>query len=132
MAKVLTISEAAFIALHGMILIARSGNYFNVIRIAEETSTSKHHVAKVMQRLVKDNMLVSSRGPNGGFVLRKKPEEISFLDIFESIEGKIDVAKCPLDKKTCRFWLCIFNNITNIMTIQFKNYLSEQTLDKYL
>jgi len=132
MAKILTISDAAFIALHGVILVARSENNFNVRHIAEETGMSRHHVAKVMQRLVKDNILTSSRGPNGGFVLKRKPEEITFLEIFESIEGKIEVADCPLDKKICKFGLCIFNNITSKMTLQFKNYLAEQTLDKYL
>ncbi|MCX6258081.1 MAG: Rrf2 family transcriptional regulator [Bacteroidia bacterium] len=132
MSKVLSLSEAAFIALHGMILVARSDKNYNVIRIAEDTSASKHHVAKIMQRLVKDDFLNSSRGPNGGFSLKKKPADISFLDIYESIEGKIEMAECPMNKLICSFEQCIFNNITNTITLQFKNYLADQTLDKYL
>jgi DNA-binding IscR family transcriptional regulator len=46
MSKVVTISEAASIALHGMILIARSEPSINVMQIAELTGASKHHVAK--------------------------------------------------------------------------------------
>jgi len=91
MSKIVSLSEAASIALHGIILIARSENNLNVIKIAEETGNSKHHVAKVMQRLVKDGYIESQRGPSGGFVLKKDPKDISFLEIYETIEGKIEV-----------------------------------------
>ena len=54
MSKVVTISEAASIGLHGIILIAKSKKEMvNVVKIAELTGSSKHHVAKVFQRLVK-------------------------------------------------------------------------------
>ena len=86
MSKIVSLSEAASIALHGIILIAREKKGMNVVRIAESTSTSKHHVAKIMQRLVKSGYLVSHRGPRGGFELKKKPEKITFLEIYETIE----------------------------------------------
>ena len=73
MSKVVTLSEAASIGLHGMILIAKAENEMvNVLKIAELTGSSKHHVAKVFQRLVKIGLLNSFRGPNGGFSLRKR------------------------------------------------------------
>ena len=132
MSKIVSLSEAASIALHGLILIAREGESLNVIKIAERTSTSKHHVAKVMQRLVKAGFLYSQRGPSGGFALKKKPEEINFLDIYETIEGNIEISTCPMEKPICPFDKCIMNNVTNKMTSEFKNYLKEQTIDQYL
>lgn len=132
MSRVVSISEAASIALHGMILIAKDKHLVNVNTIAEATKTSRHHVAKVFQRLVKEGYLSSHRGPSGGFSLKKKPEEINFLEIYESIEGKLEITKCPLDKQICPFDRCLMNNTTNRMTNDFKKYLSEQTLDKYL
>jgi len=132
MAKVFTLSEAASIALHGIILIAKEKAGLNVIKIAERTDTSKHHVAKVMQRLVKAGYLSSQRGPSGGFVLRKNPKDINFLDVYEAIEGPIEIHKCPMDKQICPFDKCILNNVTSKMTLEFKNYLNNQTIDKYL
>jgi Rrf2 family protein len=132
MSKIVSLSEAASIALHGLILIAREGESLNVIKIAERTSTSKHHVAKVMQRLVKAGFLYSQRGPSGGFALKKKPEEINFLDIYETIEGNIEISACPMEKPICPFGKCIMNNVTNKMTIEFQNYLREQTIDQYI
>ena len=132
MSRILSFSEAASIAVHGMILVARSDKLVNVNQIAELTASSRHHVAKVFQRLVKDNFINSSRGPSGGFSLKKDPAEISFLDIFEAIEGKIEITKCPLDKPICPFDKCIFKNVIKDLTLDFRNYMEEQTLDKYL
>jgi len=125
-------SEAASIALHGVILIAREKQGMNVVRIAESTSTSRHHVAKVMQRLVKSGYLVSHRGPRGGFELKKKPEEITFLEIYETIEGTIEINTCPMDKPVCPFDKCILNNVTSKMSKEFREYLRNQTVDQYL
>ncbi|HRW63339.1 MAG TPA: Rrf2 family transcriptional regulator [Bacteroidales bacterium] len=132
MSKVFSLSEAASIAIHGVILIAQHTEGLNVIQIADRTNTSKHHVAKVMQRLVKAGYLISHRGPSGGFILKKEPTSISFLDIYEIIEGPIELSSCPMDKQVCPFDKCIMNNVTSKMTIDFKNYLKDQTVDKYI
>lgn len=132
MAKVFTLSEAASIALHGVILIAQEQGGLNVLKIAERTSTSKHHVAKVMQRLVKAGYLTSQRGPSGGFVLKKDPKKVNFLELYEVIEGPIEVGECPMDKQICPFNKCIMNNVTSKMTLDFKEYLRKQTVYDFL
>ena len=132
MSKVVTISEAASIALHGMILIARSKSPVNVLQIAELTGASRHHVAKIMQRLAKNNYLSSYRGPSGGFTLKRDPAEITLLEIYQTIEGEIEINPCPLDKQICPFDKCIMNNVTNQMTIQFREHMKTQTLDQFL
>ncbi|MFC2096190.1 RrF2 family transcriptional regulator [Bacteroidota bacterium] len=132
MANLFSLSEAASIALHGIILIAGEKDGLNVIKISERTDTSKHHVAKVMQRLVKSGYLFSQRGPSGGFVLRRNPKDINFLEVYEVIEGPIEITDCPMDKQICPFDKCIMNNVTSKMTLEFKEFLSKQTIDKYL
>ncbi len=131
MPKVITISEAASIAIHGMVLIVKANKMTNVIQIAEATQSSKHHVAKVFQRLVKANLVDSFRGPNGGFKLRVQPERISFLDIYEAIEGEIIIGDCPLEKPICLFDYCLMGNVIKDITQNFHDYLKSQTLDKY-
>jgi Rrf2 family protein len=132
MSKIVTLTEAASIALHGMIIVAKADKMANVIHIAELTGSSKHHVAKIFQRLVKDNFLESHRGPTGGFTLKKSPKDISLLEIYESIEGKIEVTTCPLDKHICPFDKCIMDNVTRKMTVDFRDHLKSHTLLDYL
>ncbi|HMM10660.1 MAG TPA: Rrf2 family transcriptional regulator [Bacteroidales bacterium] len=132
MTKIVTLTEAASIALHGMIVVAKNEGVTNVLQIADITNSSKHHVAKIFQRLVKDGFLDSHRGPSGGFVLKKHPKDISLLEIYESIEGKIEVTSCPHDKHICPFDRCIMDNVTRKMTQDFRNHLQNNSLADYL
>jgi Rrf2 family protein len=132
MTKIVNITEAVSIALHSMIIIARNKNQTNVNMIAEETGSSKFHIAKILQKLVKDGFLKSYRGPAGGFTLIKPADEINLLEIYESIEGKIVVSRCPLNKPTCPFGKCIFEDLTIKMTKEFKEYLEKKLISDYL
>jgi len=132
MSKIFTLSEAASIAIHSMVLVARSPEGINVNQIAEFTGLSKNHIAKVMQQLVKKDLLKSVRGPAGGFSLKRDPQTISMLDIYEMMEGPLEESDCPLNYAVCNFDQCIFGNIVNEMTTGLKQYLSGQTLDKYM
>ena len=133
MNSILNLSEAASIALHGIILVAKSDSFTNVQKMADELGSSKHHIAKVMQRLTKGGYIDSLRGPKGGFVLKKSPKDITFLEIYELIEGEIIISKCPFGREhTCKFDKCILNNITIKLTKKFKEYMQSQTVEMYL
>jgi Rrf2 family protein len=132
MAKIFSMSEAASIGIHSMVLISRAENGINAVKIAEITGLSKNHISKVLQRLVKNELLKSVRGPAGGFTLKKLPENISLLDVYESIEGSIEIADCPMAHDICGFDNCIMGTIVNKMSIEFRKFLEEQTLNKYL
>jgi Rrf2 family protein len=130
--KVFSLSEAASIAIHGMVLVARSEKGLNVMKIAEMTGFSKNHIAKVLQRLAKNDLLKSVRGPAGGFTMRKAPGEITLLEIYESMEGPLDITDCPLSNDICNFDKCVMGNVMNKMTLEFKKFLQNQTLKNYL
>jgi Rrf2 family protein len=128
MAKIVSYSEAASIGMHGMVLVARAGETINVQKIADITGSSRHHVAKVMQRLVKEGFLLSNRGPSGGFKLNIEPENITLLQIYEAIEGQVKVISCPHEKLVCPFDKCIMGTVVNKMTQTFRDHLTTNTL----
>ncbi|MDP4289542.1 MAG: Rrf2 family transcriptional regulator [Bacteroidota bacterium] len=131
MSKIIALSEATSIAIHSMILITNSKGNLNVAHIAEITNSSRHHVAKVLQRLVKEGFLESNRGPSGGFQLKMHPEDISLLQIFEAIEGKIQENSCLSNNTICPFTICLMGNIISNINIQFKDYFGNQKLSDY-
>ena len=132
MSKIFSLSEASSIAIHSMVLIARAQDGINVVKIAEFTGFSKNHIAKVLQRLVKSDMLRSMRGPSGGFFLKKEPKDYNLLEVYEAIEGPIEETDCPLAYDVCNFDKCIMGTVINKMTGEFKKFLEKQTLDQYL
>jgi Rrf2 family protein len=132
MSNIVQLSEAASLAVHAMVIIARSDKIVNANQIAEMTASSRNHLAKVMLTLSKMGLVKSLRGPSGGFVLAKKPEQITLLHVYEAIEGKITISECPSHKPICPFNMCILNNILNKVTQEVKDYFEKQTLKDYL
>ena len=129
MSKIVNISEAASLALHSLTLIAQSDKMINANDIAKRMSFSKNHLSKVLQVLVKYNYIHSVRGPKGGFILKKKAEEISLLEIYEIFDGKIPTQKCALHNKIeCPFNTCILGNLTGQFSRDFEEYLHNKTI----
>lgn len=132
MAKLITMSEAVSIALHSMVLIARNTNLISVVDIAESYNVSKHHVSKVLQRLVKDGFLISTRGPAGGFKLKRPASDISMLQIYECIEGPIQISKCVMENPICPLDKCLMSNIIYRLSTELRDYLAAQHLSAFI
>jgi len=86
----------------------------------------------VLQRLVKDGYVTSIRGPSGGFLLKKDAKEITLLNIYESIEGKIEITSCPMDNPVCPFDKCLMGNVVSKLSGQFRDYMANRTLEEFL
>jgi len=132
MSNIVQLSEAASLGIHAMVIIARNDRITNANEIAEMTGASRNHLAKVMLTLSKMGLVNSLRGPSGGFVLARKPEDITLLEVYEAIEGKIVIHECPGNKLICPFSKCILNNIMHKVTHELKNYFNNQSLKDYL
>ncbi len=132
MSNVFNLSEATSIAIHSMVMVASTKGKTNVNKIAERLNFSKHHVAKVMQRLVKVDILQSNRGPLGGFSLARDAADINLLEVYEAIEGPIVSYDCPLGYEVCAFEKCILGSIAHDMNKKFKEYLRSHTLQYYV
>ena len=128
MSKIFNISEAATIAIHSMGVIARSEQLLNAQKIADITGFSKNHTAKVLQQLVKNHFLRSSRGPKGGFLLNRDPEEVSLMEIYQLIEGNIEENNCKMHCDNCPFRSCIFGGLSEKFSREFKKYLTDKKL----
>lgn len=132
MANIVALTEAATIGLHSIVLIARSEQVMNVGEIAEKINSSRHHVAKILQRLAKDGYISSNRGPSGGFFLKGKPDEITLLNIYEAIEGRFQVHSCPADKSQCPFGNCLLGDLSHKVSSELREYLANRTIKDYL
>jgi len=55
--------------------------------ISKEYDIPLEYLLKILQQLVRANVLRSKRGPRGGFFLAKPPQKITMLQIIEAIDG---------------------------------------------
>lgn len=66
-------------------------------RIAGEFAIPPELMAKILQRLSKKRLIVSSNGPKGGYVLARRPSEISVGEVVRALEGPINIVRCLED-----------------------------------
>jgi len=69
--------------------------------IAEQYDIPLELMAKVLQRLVRAGLLVSTQGTRGGYTLSRVPVAISVSDVIQAIDGPFMVTACSTDNHDC-------------------------------
>ena len=72
-------------------------------QIAEDQQIPPSFLAKIVSQLSVAGLLQTSRGARGGVSLARTPEEISFLEVVEAIDGPILINECVTDGGSCTF-----------------------------
>ena len=57
--------------------------------ISKEYNIPLEYLLKILQQMVRANILRSKRGPRGGFSLAQKPNKITMLQIVEAVDGPL-------------------------------------------
>ena len=86
-------------------------------------------------KLRKDNLVKSVRGPLGGYVLNKPPEEIKLLSIISAVDEKIKTVKCRKEsKKGCngKSIKCITHNLWDDLEAHINKFFYDNTLSDIL
>jgi Rrf2 family protein len=60
-----------------------------------------HFLGKILQNITKKGLLVSLKGPRGGFALAMSPEEITLFHIVEAVDGLGFMNNCVLGFPDC-------------------------------
>lgn len=129
MADIVKISDATALALHSMVHLAiHAGAQSTTGEIAELFKASKHHLAKVHQRLTRAGFIVSHRGPGGGVELAKDANDITLLEIYETMEGPLSRHPCLFGKESCPRNACVLSGLLPGLARQVKDYFEQTTL----
>jgi len=85
------LTKTSVYALTSVILIARrhGGAPVSAKSLAEEGRMPERFLLQVLRSLVLRDILVSTRGIDGGYQLRKDPSELNALEVIEAIDGPI-------------------------------------------
>ncbi|MAJ22344.1 MAG: [Fe-S]-binding protein [Candidatus Pelagibacter sp. TMED64] len=82
-------------------------------------------------KLKKYDLVTSSRGPNGGYILSKNPEEIKLLNIINAVDEKIKTVKCKREsKKGCngKSIKCITHDLWDDLESHINSFFEKNTL----
>lgn len=123
------LSDASLIAIHALVGLADAeGRLVQGRDLAAIIDASENHLAKVMQRLVRAGIVRSVKGPNGGFALDMRPEDISFKEAIEAVDGPLSSEFCPFRTERCTPDNCIFGKEISRHASELVAYLSKRTI----
>jgi Rrf2 family protein len=69
--------------------------------IAEQYDIPLELMAKVLQRMVRAGILISTQGTRGGYTLSRPSSVISVADVIQAIDGPFTVTACSTEKHDC-------------------------------
>ena len=90
------LSQRAKYALKAMISLAadRGLKPLSVTDIAKRANVPRAFLEQILSDLKRRNLLISTRGAQGGFRLAREPDQISFADVIRHIDGPLALAPC--------------------------------------
>jgi Rrf2 family transcriptional regulator, iron-sulfur cluster assembly transcription factor len=77
------------------------GTKIGIKKISSDLMIPMPFLGKILQNLVKQKILVSTKGPNGGFSLAKSASEISLYDIVSIVDGEDFFKICLIGHQPC-------------------------------
>lgn len=77
------------------------GTKLNIQEIAREIDSPQPFTAKILQTLVREKIISSTKGPNGGFFLKPNSKPILLNAIVKAIDGIDILQTCVLGLKEC-------------------------------
>lgn len=98
----LRISKLADYATMIMTVCARVNEHsYTAKKLAEETRLQLPTVSKILKLLLKQGLLVSQRGAQGGYQLAKPAREISMAEVIAAVDGPIALTECNHAASQC-------------------------------
>ncbi len=100
--------------------------------ISRRQHISQRYLEQIFQSLKKAGILTSKRGPQGGYMLARKQEEITLAEIIRATEGDLKLVECALSarrKEKCEFdEECVTQTIWQGAELLLTDYLAGMTL----
>jgi Rrf2 family protein len=91
-------------AVRGVLYIALMQDekrFVQVEEIASRLSVPMHFMGKILKRMVKGNVIVSAKGPWGGFTVNENTLKTRLITLFEMTDGVGEFNKCVIRVEAC-------------------------------
>ena len=93
------------------------------------------YLEQIFFRLKRNNIVKSTRGTNGGYILAKNPDQIKLASILSAVDEKIKTVGCKKEsKKGCNGKLtkCITHNLWDELELHINTFFEKKKLSDLL
>ena len=107
----------------------------NLTEISLRQGISISFLEQIFLKLRRNNLVQSSRGPSGGYLLTRSPEDIKLLSIIRAVDEKVKTVGCKKESKkgcTGKSVKCITHNLWDDLEDHINNFFEKNTLKDIL
>jgi len=104
----------------------------SITEISLRQGISISFLEQIFSKLKKNNLVQSSRGSSGGYLLTRSPKEITVSSIIKAVDEKVKTVGCKKDsKKGCngKSVKCITHNLWDDLENHINNFFEKNTLN---
>lgn len=107
--------------------------YMSIASLSEKQNISVKYLEKIASMLTKANLIESSRGADGGYALKKKPNEYSVAQILQATNDLPCLAPCLNNNSSCPMHnKCDSIGCWENLNAMIVDYLSKITLENLI
>ena len=123
--------EYALIVMADMSVYSSPETLYTAKSLADQYQIPQEILGKVLQTLVRHNLLVSVQGVKGGYALARRPEDINLKEIVEAIDGPVALMNCgDNDHSQCgQFTNCNIKSPLGIIQTQLSMFFHSISLN---
>ena len=110
---------------------SNSNHPTSLSEISLRQGISVSFLEQIFSKLKKNNLVKSRRGPAGGYVLARLPEQIKILNIINAVDERVKTLGCKREsKKGCngKSIKCITHNLWDDLEVYINNFFEKNTL----
>ena len=99
--------------------------------ISLRQSISLLYLEQIFLKLKKNNIVMSVRGTNGGYILKREPKNIKLSEIFRALDQKVKTVRCKKEsKKGCngKSIKCNTHDLWDELEIYINNFFDNKRL----
>tara|TARA_Y100000591_G_scaffold292418_1_gene279623 strand:- start:458 stop:847 length:390 start_codon:yes stop_codon:yes gene_type:complete len=99
--------------------------------ISLRQSISLLYLEQIFLKLKKNNIVASVRGTNGGYILKREPNNIKLSEIFKALDQKVKTVGCKKEsKKGCngKSVKCNTHDLWDELEIYINNFFDNKKL----
>ena len=94
-------ADYGLIALRHLSMQHAPGACSSAKEIARTYGIPTELLAKVLQKLTKNGLLISQHGPDGGYALARDPSAVTAFDVIRAIDGPLFITSCVTARGVC-------------------------------
>lgn len=109
-----------------------AGGPVKLAEISDRQGISLSYLEQLFTRLRKEGLVVSTRGPGGGYSLSRTSAQIAVAEVIEAVDENVDTTRCGGLSNCHNDQRCLTHDLWTDLSSQIRSFLNDITLGELM